>query len=85
MALFFGKHRHSVDSKGRVAIPHAFRGRLSPESEGKIILEPGSDGAISAHPSSEFSKFWDAALPVMTRYQDDSADALRHLAEIEPR
>lgn len=81
--LFYGKHYHSVDSKGRVAIPSAFRRKIAPESEDTVILHVRSNGAIRCHPAADWHAFWDAALPEITRYQEDSDDARGLLGEVE--
>lgn len=82
-SLFYGKHYHSVDSKGRVAIPSAFRRKLGPEPGESLILHARPDGAIRVHPAADWTEFWDAALPGITRYQEDSDDARRLLGEVE--
>jgi MraZ protein len=81
--FFFGRHYHSVDSKGRVAVPSAFRRKLGPESGEVLILHARPDGAIRVHPAADWADFWVAALPAITRYQDDSDDARRLLGEVE--
>lgn len=81
--LFFGRHFHSVDSKGRVAIPSSFRRKLGPEPGEVLILHPRPDGAIRVHPAADWTEYWEAALPGITRYQDDSDDARRLLGEVE--
>ncbi|MFO7675885.1 MAG: hypothetical protein R6X12_06190 [bacterium] len=81
--IFFGRHYHSVDSKGRAAIPSAFRRKLGPDSGETLILHARPDGAIRVHPSADWADFWGAALPEITRYQDDSDAARRLLGEVE--
>ena len=81
--LFYGKHYHSVDSKGRVAIPSSFRRKLGQEPGDTLILHARPDGAIRVHPAADWMEFWEAALPGITRYQDDSDDARRLLGEVE--
>ncbi|MFO7638410.1 MAG: division/cell wall cluster transcriptional repressor MraZ [bacterium] len=82
-SFFFGRHYHSVDSKGRVAIPFSFRRKLGPEPGEMLILHARPDGAIRVHPAADWTEFWEAALPGITRYQDDSDDARRLLGEVE--
>lgn len=48
-----------------------------------LILHARPDGAIRVHPSADWMEFWEAALPGITRYQDDSDDARRLLGEVE--
>lgn len=40
--MFLGRFEHSVDSKGRVAVPARFRDRLS----GELIMTRGNDGCL---------------------------------------
>jgi MraZ protein len=40
--MFLGRFEHSVDTKGRVAVPARFRDRLS----GELILTRGNDGCL---------------------------------------
>ncbi|HST03117.1 MAG TPA: division/cell wall cluster transcriptional repressor MraZ [Chloroflexia bacterium] len=40
--MFLGRFEHSVDSKGRVAVPARFRGLLS----GELIMTRGNDGCL---------------------------------------
>jgi len=70
MAVFHGEHRHTVDSKGRVAVPNAFRKRLSSASEGKLILLLGRDRTIEVHPLSEWDEFVGATLRQLPRYDE---------------
>ncbi|MEO0079726.1 MAG: division/cell wall cluster transcriptional repressor MraZ [candidate division WOR-3 bacterium] len=46
---FFGEHEYTVDAKGRVAIPVAFRKKLGPGEE-TFFLVPGRDMTIEVHP-----------------------------------
>ncbi len=81
--LFYGKHHHSVDSKGRVAIPSGFRRKIGPESDDTVILHVRANGAIRCHPAADWTSFWEAALPEITRYQEDSDDARGLLGDVE--
>lgn len=36
--MFIGRHFHSLDTKGRVAIPHKFRGELGGVGGGRVIV-----------------------------------------------
>jgi MraZ protein len=55
----FGKHRHSLDAKGRVAIPRGFRDRLtSPDSQTLVLME-GFEGCLFCYPAHEFEGILD--------------------------
>ncbi len=54
---FRGQYRHTVDHKGRVAVPHPFRKALAPESNGLLVLTKGFDGEIEVRTVSEWEAF----------------------------
>lgn len=53
--MFIGEYQHSIDSKGRMAIPAKFRRGL----EGGVIVSKGIDQCLSIHPKEEWVKFAD--------------------------
>lgn len=69
MAEFLGEYRHSVDSKGRVAVPNSFRKRLSSDCEGKFILQRGRGGTIEVHPLPHWREFVNRTLRRLPTYQ----------------
>ncbi len=75
---FIGEYRHSVDSKGRVAVPNAFRKRLSPESGGKFVLVRGKDNTIEVHPLSEWKPFANRTLLNLPLYQPAATKLRRY-------
>jgi len=52
--VFSGHSRHSVDEKGRVAVPKNLRKVLPSESNGRFKLCIGHDSTIEIHPLSEW-------------------------------
>ncbi len=48
--MFTGEYRHTVDAKGRVAIPARFRGRL----DGGAYVSRWIDGCLGLFPRSDF-------------------------------
>ncbi len=38
LAMFLGKYFHTIDDKGRVAIPHKFRTHLGGPNEGRVVI-----------------------------------------------
>ena len=50
--MFYGSFRHSVDSKGRVAVPAQFRRDL-----GGAIIAPGSEGRLVIRPAQEWQEY----------------------------
>lgn len=75
--IFIGHHRHSVDAKGRVAIPKGFRKALPNESSGRFVLNIGHDSTIEVHPLSEWKRFEMAALLQYDRDDEEDRDKLR--------
>lgn len=66
---FRGLFRHSVDHKGRVAIPHPFRRTLISSKNGVLVLAEGHDGEIEVHPLQEWEKFEEEVLLVLPDYR----------------
>lgn len=66
---FLGEFTHSVDSKGRVAVPNPFRRQLPSASEGKFVLLRGRDRTIEVHPLSEWKEFANRTLHKLPLYQ----------------
>jgi MraZ protein len=65
--IFSGHSRHSVDEKGRVAIPKSFRKVLPSESNGRFKLCIGHDCTIEIHPLSEWRRLEMATLADLDR------------------
>lgn len=51
--IFIGEYTHSIDDKGRVAVPKKFRAKLA---EGGV-LTVGLDGCLFLFPSADWNKF----------------------------
>jgi MraZ protein len=52
---FYGQYRHSVDEKGRVSIPAAFRYLLMGQG-GVFFLNRGFEGCIMAYPEEKWAR-----------------------------
>jgi len=52
---FYGQYRHSVDEKGRVSIPAAFRYLLMGQ-RGSFFLNRGFEGCIMAYPEEKWGR-----------------------------
>jgi len=70
---FSGTYDYSVDSKGRVAIPVAFRKELGP-SEETFFLVPGRDMTIEVHPLSAWDDYENRTL---LKFPEDRREAQR--------
>lgn len=60
--MFIGEYRHSIDEKGRLAIPVKFRGDL----ESGAIVTRGLDGCLYVYTAAEWQKLADklSAMPM---------------------
>jgi len=68
--MFIGKHVHSLDSKGRVAVPHKFRDALGGPNGGRLIITISPSPRFSyldAYPADEWKamirKILDTPIP----------------------
>lgn len=50
--MFLGEYQHSLDAKGRVILPMAFRGAIQ---EG-LVLTKGQDDCLAVYPTDEWQK-----------------------------
>lgn len=59
--LFIGEYLHTMDSKGRVAVPAKFRGVL----KGGVVVTKGLDRCLFVYPTAEWQRLANrlAALP----------------------
>lgn len=69
---FRGYYKHSVDTKGRVAIPTSFRQILPTKTKNELLLNKGRDNTIEVHPLIEWEKFEKDILLKLSRFQADS-------------
>lgn len=71
--MFLGRHRHSLDTKGRLAIPARFRDELA----GGVVLTRGIDRCLSLYPMVEWEPL--AAKVNALPLSDPDARAFRRL------
>ncbi len=76
---FRGYFKHSVDAKGRVAIPTSFRQILPPKTKNQLLLNKGRDNTIEVHPLIEWEKFENEVLLKLSRFQENSLRVRRML------
>lgn len=62
VVMFIGEYSHTIDEKGRVAIPVKFRAKLG----GGCVVTRGLDGCLWVYPESEWQKLAEriAELPI---------------------
>jgi MraZ protein len=68
-SVFVGEFIHSVDGKGRVAVPNAFRRKFTPDTDGKLVLARGPDRCIEAHTLSEWVRHVSETMGSMSLYK----------------
>jgi MraZ protein len=71
--MFLGRHHHSLDAKGRLAIPARFRDELA----GGVVLTRGIDRCLSLYPLAEWEPL--AAKVNALPLSDPDARAFRRL------
>ena len=57
--MFLGTYFHAIDDKGRVAVPHKFRGALGGANQGRVVvtLSPKPDFSyVDIYPLTEWEK-----------------------------
>jgi MraZ protein len=50
--MFLGEYQHTLDPKGRVILPSAFR----PALDGGLVMTVGADHCLTVHPTSGWEK-----------------------------
>lgn len=73
VAMFIGRFRHNIDSKGRVSIPVKFREALQGRFEECLIVTIDFDGCLAAYPKEEWQAIAEKAriLPMMQKEVKD--------------
>ncbi len=72
--MFLGRYFHTIDEKGRVAIPHKFRTHLGGTNEGRVVITLSPQENLSyldIYPADS----WEAILEEILRTPIDAEDA----------
>lgn len=77
-ARFFGNFVHSVDAKGRVAVPVVYRKKLAPD-EDTFVLVPGRDRAIEARLIRDWEEYESQILENQPEYAPEALRSKRYL------
>lgn len=77
--MFTGEYILSLDGKGRISIPGAFRGVLERQAGASLILTRDSDVWLSAYPVEEWRKLGEKVKGLMTLEPRQVHDCLRYL------
>jgi len=80
---FIGEYLHTVDSKGRVALPAKFRETLGP----RFMITRGLDKCVAVYPSEEWSHVLET-ITALPQNQRESRDYARYFLsgamEVDP-
>lgn len=68
---FFGIYHYTIDAKGRIAVPVAFRKKLGPD-EGTFIFVPGRFQTIEVHPIAEWQEYEERVLRFQPEHTEES-------------
>lgn len=69
--IYIGEFEHSVDSKGRIAVPNAFR-RLLPSERCSLVLVRGADDCIEVHSASEWAEHFSQKMERLPLYDEQA-------------
>jgi MraZ protein len=75
---FVGNYVHSVDAKGRFAVPVQYRGPLAPEQK-TFFLVPGRDRSVAVHLAEEWDDYERRYLENMPEHAPETQRAKRYL------
>ena len=50
MSHFLGEHRVKVDAKGRIKLPASLKQQMSPDAQGKFVVNRGFEGCLELYP-----------------------------------
>lgn len=67
--IFVGEFTHSVDGKGRVAVPNAFRRKFAPDEDGKLVLARAPNRCIEVHTLGEWVEHVNKTMKNMSLYR----------------
>jgi MraZ protein len=75
--MFLGRHRHTIDAKGRLSVPARFREALAEYQGDELVVVPEiHDRCLEVHPMEEWRKL-SAKLQDQPRFSADVRDAGR--------
>ncbi|MCC6549799.1 MAG: division/cell wall cluster transcriptional repressor MraZ [Ignavibacteriaceae bacterium] len=78
--MFQGTYRHTIDAKGRVAIPAKLRKVIAPEAENTLVLTRGSNSCISVYPRDIWNNKIVTKLKTLNEYNQNDNRVLRYLS-----
>lgn len=74
--MFKGHYIHSIDAKGRVAIPAKLRKYISPEAEESFVMLKGTDKCIDIYPKDKWLEI-EARLEKLSPFNPKQARLIR--------
>lgn len=70
--IYIGEFEHSVDVKGRVAVPNAFRRLLPIDGGNRLVLVRGADDCIEVHPAGEWAEHFAQKMERLPLYDEQA-------------
>jgi MraZ protein len=70
--IFRGYFKHSLDAKGRVAIPNSYRRMLPSKHKGELYLNKGRDNVIEVHSPEVWERFEKEIIMNLSRFHPES-------------
>ncbi|MEO0134174.1 MAG: MraZ N-terminal domain-containing protein, partial [candidate division WOR-3 bacterium] len=68
---FTGVYFHTIDEKGRIAIPLPFRLALPQESKDRLFISPGLSKTIFCYPTPEWKRFRNCVLSFFSHFEEN--------------
>ncbi|MCS7249352.1 MAG: hypothetical protein N2323_02065 [candidate division WOR-3 bacterium] len=73
---FISVYFHTIDEKGRIAIPLSFRLALPQESKDKLFISPGLSKTIFCYPTPEWKRFRNCVLSFLSHFEESERKIL---------
>ncbi|MEO0087581.1 MAG: hypothetical protein ABIK90_05870 [candidate division WOR-3 bacterium] len=73
---FTGVYFHTIDEKGRIAIPLPFRLALPQESKDRLFISPGLSKTIFCYPTPEWKRFRNCVLSFFSHFEENERKIL---------
>jgi MraZ protein len=79
--MFKGSFIHTLDSKGRLAIPKKLRSYMNPEAEDTFVMTLGMSGCIELFPKDYWSKHYEKRLENLDIHNQKQGMYIRRVLE----
>ncbi len=76
MTGFLGEYRATVDNKGRLRIPAGVKKQLSPEANGRLVINRGFEDCLVLYPMNEWEQIT-KKLAALNRFRKEDREFIR--------